>query len=471
MNTSKADLVIIGGGPGGYTAAFYAADRGLSVTLIERHKSLGGVCLNVGCIPSKTLLHLASFKEKANKFKEHGIIFDQIRIDLDKIRNFKNSVIDKMRMGLNQLSKNRNIRLIRGEASFKDSHTLQVEQQQRGKQIISFAHAIIATGSKPIVPEAFKLNSKRLIDSTDALEINDIPKELLIVGGGVIGLEMGQVYSSFGSKVTIIEALDDIGGGVDEDLLRVLKKKLSTCFHEIHVKSLVTKIVDKGDFLEVHYKKEGNVFQKNFDKVLLSIGRKPNADHLKLENTKAQKDSKGFIKVDAQMKTANSHIFAIGDVIGNPMLAHKASREGHIAVEVILGEKAIWDHRGIPSVIYTDPELAWVGLSENEAKEKNLNYKIGRFPWAASGRASAVSANDGLTKILFDPKTEKVLGVGIVGYNAGELIAEGCLALEMGAVIADITNTIHAHPTLAETFMESAESLHGMATHIFAKKK
>ena len=470
---TKTELVVVGGGPGGYTAAFYAADQGMHVTLIEKSPNLGGVCLNVGCIPSKALLHLAAFTQEASMLSNHGITFDKPTFDLNKMRTFKNNVINKMAGGLQQLSKARNIHLIQGEASFKDANTLSVRHHDGKKSLLSFGHAIIATGSLPVIPDAFKPDpsSALMMDSSAALEITSIPNRLLVIGGGIIGLEMGSVYASFGSKVTVIEALPDIGGSIDKDLVRVLKKKLGPLFHNIHTNSRVKQLKYHQTHLDVSYTKQDTTHTETFDKVLICVGRKPNTKSLCLDKIGVQQSQEGFIRVDKQMRTNIQHLFAIGDVASHPMLAHKASREAHIAVDVVLGARTMWDHKSLPSVIYTDPELAWTGLTEIEAKQTGTPYAVGQFPWAASGRASAIDRNDGLTKILFEPKTERVLGVGIVGVNAGELIAEGCLAIEMGATMTDLSHTIHAHPTLSETLMESAESLHGMATHLYASKR
>ena len=468
-NKQQFDLIVIGAGPGGYTAAFYAADKGLKVGLIEKYQNLGGVCLNVGCIPSKALLHIAAFKEEAKTISQHGLVFSAPKIQLNKIREFKESVINKMTGGLKQLAKMRGIEVFHGKATFINNQEIKVSGEK--EHLLPFKHAIIATGSSPIVPKPFQLDTPRVMTSTGALKLEDIPKELLVVGGGVIGLEMGSIYASLGSKVTIVEALGQVGGNMDNDLRKILLKKLNDQFENIHVNTMVESLIDNNDHILANYTLVEKKIEKKFDRVLLSIGRNPNSQNLNLQEIGVTVSDRGFIHVDKQMRTSIENIFAIGDVIGNPMLAHKASKEAHIAVEVICQEKSIFDNIGIPAVIYTDPEVAWVGLTENDAKEKNIDYQVGSFSWAASGRATSMSRSDGLTKILFEPKTERVLGVGMVGLNAGELIAEGGLALEMGAVMEDIARTIHAHPTLSETFMESAESLHGMATHIYQPKK
>ncbi len=470
MKIHETELVVIGAGPGGYAAAFYAADLGIKTTLIEKFPQLGGVCLNVGCIPSKALLHMTAVKEEVEIMKENGLDFGQPKIDLAKVRKFKDSVIQKMTGGLKQLSTMRKVETIQGIAEFIDENNLLIKTETEEKRLI-FKYAIIATGSKPIIPPVFDLKSELVMDSSDALELKDIPKEFLIIGGGVIGLEMGSVYAGLGSEVTVIEAMGQIAGGLDKDIGRVIEKKLKKSFKEIMVNTKVKSLAVKKGKVEAVYESKGQETTKIFDKVLLSIGRRPQSELLKIDKINLKIDEKGFIVVNEKMQTNLGHIFAIGDVAGNPMLAHKASREGHVAVEVISGKKTIFDNLGIPNVIYTDPEVAWVGLTENEAKAKNIEYQVGSFSWGASGRATAMNKKEGLTKILFHPKNERVLGVAIVGANAGELIAEGGLALEMGAVREDITATIHAHPTLSETFMEAAENLHGMATHMFVPKR
>ena len=466
----KTQLVVVGAGPGGYAAAFYAADLGFEVTLVERFANLGGVCLNVGCIPSKALLHLAALKEEIDVVKKHGLIFGEPQIDLKKMRDFKTSVIKKMTGGLDQLSKARKINVMTGMAEFKDANHLNIKTKDKEEEL-EFKYCVLATGSRPIVPPSFNIGSDRVIDSTGALELEDIPEKLLVVGGGVIGLELGSVYASFGSQVTVIEALPMIAGGADRDLIRPLENKLKNNFKDILVGTKVSSLSEKGKKIEVVYSSKEGEKKATFDKVLLSIGRRPNSDKLAVQKAGLEVDNKGFILVDQQLRTNIPHIYAIGDLVGNPMLAHKASREAHVAIDVINGKKEIFDNKGIPSVIYTDPEVAWVGLTETEAKKDNRPYDLAKFPWAASGRATSMGRTEGLTKILFEPKTERVLGVGIVGVSAGELIAEGGLALEMGAVMQDLAGTIHAHPTLSESISEASEALHGMCTHLYSPKK
>lgn len=470
MKQIQTDLVVIGAGPGGYTGAFYAADNGLKVTLINKFEKLGGVCLNVGCIPSKALLHVVKVLEDSKEASEIGIEFSAPKIDLNKIREYKNSVIKKMTGGLDQLSKVRKVERVYGLAKFQDA-THVIVNGTDGETLVEFKHCIIATGSRPIVPAIFDIKSEKVMDSTGALDLKDIPAELLVIGGGVIGLELGSVYASLGSQVTVVEALPNIANGADADLVRPLEKRLSTLFKAIHKSSKVLSLKDTGSKVEASFESEGKTITNLYDRVLLSIGRRPNSENLGLEKAGVQTTDRGFIVANPRtLQTSVSNIYAIGDVIGNPMLAHKSSAESKVAVERILGKKTEFEPIGIPGVIYTDPEIAWVGLTETEAKAKGIAYNIGKFPWAASGRATSMGRPEGMTKILFEPETEKILGVGIVGVGAGELIAEGGLALEMQAVMGDIAGTIHAHPTIAETFMESAESLHGVATHIFAKK-
>lgn len=470
MKQIQTDLVVIGAGPGGYTGAFYAADKGLKVTLINKFEKLGGVCLNVGCIPSKALLHVAKVIEESKEAHEMGVDFGSPKINLDKIREYKNNVIKKMTGGLDQLSKVRKVEKVFGLAKFQDANHIIVNGPD-GDTVVEFKNCMIATGSRPIVPAIFDIKSEKVMDSTGALDLKEIPGELLVIGGGVIGLELGSVYATLGSKVTVVEALPNIANGADSDLVRPLEKRLSALFKAIYKSSKVLSLKDNGSKIEAAFESEGKTITGQFDRVLLSIGRRPNSENLGLEKAGIQITDRGFIIANPKtLQTSVPHIYAIGDVIGNPMLAHKSSAESKVVVERILGKKTEFDVIGIPGVIYTDPEIAWVGLTETEAKAKGIAYNIGKFPWAASGRATSMGRPEGLTKILFEPETEKILGVGIVGVGAGELIAEGGLALEMQAVMGDVAGTIHAHPTISEAFMESAESLHGVATHIFAKK-
>lgn len=466
--SEKTELVVIGAGPGGYTAAFYAADKGMDVTIVEASHP-GGTCLNVGCIPSKALLHVAKILEESKHAADAGVFFEAPRIDLDKMRDYKDGVIGKLRGGIRALAKARGVKIIEGFASFASPASLNISTADGVKELY-FQKCIIATGSVPVVPASLRLDSPRVMDSTGALEIADVPERFLVVGGGVIGLELGSVYASLGSKVTVIEALDVIANGCDRDVAKPLEKVVKNNFEAIYTKTMVKGLKDLGEKIEVTYENADGVQEDRFDRVLLCIGRRPNSDKLELGNAGLSADERGFIQVSNTQQTALPHIYAIGDVVGNPMLAHKGSKEGRVAVDNIMDGKTVFDNLCIPSVIYTDPEVAWVGLTEIEAKEKGIDYKVGKFPWAASGRALAMGATNGMSKVLVDPKTERILGAAVVGTNAGELIAEAGLAIEMGAVIEDVTGTIHAHPTLSETVAESFETIHGVATHIFSKR-
>ena len=465
----RTQVVVIGAGPGGYTAAFYAADKGLDVTMVEASHP-GGTCLNVGCIPSKALLHVAKVIEEAKNASAAGVFFETPRIELDKVRAFKDGVVAKLRSGVKSLAQARKVNLIEGFATFAGPHTLNIATAQ-GLRVLEFDKCIIATGSSPVIPGPLRLESPRVMDSTGALELRDIPERFLVVGGGVIGLEMGSVYAGLGSKVTVIEALDYIANGCDRDVARPLEKVINENFEKVLVKTRVKGLVDLGDKIKVTYENADGVGEDTFDRVLLCIGRRPNSNKLELSNAGLQVDERGFIPVSPSMQTVQPHIYAIGDVVGNPMLAHKGSKEARIAIDNILTGKTEFDNLCIPSVIYTDPEVAWVGLTEIEAKEKGIPYKVGKFPWTASGRALSVGRTEGFTKVLIDPETERVLGAAVVGLNAGELIAEPTLAIEMGAVLEDITGTIHAHPTLSETIAESFETIHGVATHIYSPRR
>ncbi len=462
----ETDLVVIGGGPGGYAAAFHAADLGLEVTMVDVRDRPGGVCLNVGCIPSKALLHAAQVIDEARHSKDFGIAFKDPAIDLDAMRKWKEKVVDQLTGGLGQLAKARGVTFVQGRASFKDSHTLAVSGGKTSE--VAFKRAIIATGSRPSGIPGIDLESDRLMDSTGGLDIPEIPKKLLVVGGGYIGLELGTVYATLGSKVTVVELLDGLLPGVDRDLVRPLAKRLEGLLDSIHLKTKVTamKETKQGISVTLEGELEGS---HTFDRVLVAVGRRPNSEELGLENTSVEVGKGGFIEIDEQRRTTESHIFAIGDVAGQPMLAHKAMREGKVAAEVIAGQKSIFDNRAIPAVVFTNPEVAWSGLTEAEAKERGIEVKVARFPWAASGRSLTLGRKDGLTKMVFEPESGRVLGVGIVGTSAGELIAEGTLAIEMAAVAEDLALTIHTHPTLSETVGEVAEMFLGHATHIFRK--
>lgn len=458
------DLVVIGAGPGGYTAAFRAADLGLKVTLVERYDTLGGVCLNVGCIPSKALLHTASIIRETESLSQHGVVFKKPEIDREKLLDFKNGVVSKLTGGLAQMAKQRKVNRITGEAKFVDDHTLQV-----GDDKLTFNQAIIAVGSRVFKLPDMPWGDERLMDSTDALDMADIPKSLLIIGGGIIGLEMATVYSALGSKITVVEMMDQLIPGADKDLVKPLHQYMKkTMGAEIKLKTKVTECTAQKSGLKVTFDGDDSA---TFDRVLVAVGRRPNGDLIAADKAGVKVDDRGFIAIDKQMRTNVNHIFAIGDVVGQPMLAHKASHEAKIAAEAAAGEKVYFDARVIPSVAYTDPEVAWVGLTEHEAKEQDIDYEIGKFPWAASGRAIGNDRTEGFTKLLFDPETEQILGAGIVGTNAGELISELCLAIEMGCEAADISLTIHPHPTLAESVAMSAEAFEGTITDMYLPKK
>lgn len=464
-----AQCVVIGGGPGGYAAAFRAADLGLSVTLIDPEDNPGGVCLYRGCIPSKALLNVARTIDEAAHAKAWGIAFTSPDIDLAALRAFKEGVVKKLTGGLGQLLKPRKIRHIQGLARFMDRHTLEVSTQA-GKNQLAFEKAIIASGSRPSrLP--FAPESPKIMDSTTALLLQDIPEKLLVIGGGYIGLELGSVYASLGSKVTVVEMTDGLLPGADRDLAVVLEKRLQKKFAAIYLAHKVAAISEKNTGVVVRFEGPDGAQEETFDKVLIAIGRKPNSENLGLENTAIQVNSKGFIEVDASRRTAESHIFAIGDVAGEPMLAHKATHEGIVAAHAMAGEKIDFAPKAIPAVVFTEPEIAWCGLTENEAKHKGIPHEVATFPWGASGRAMTMDATEGLTKLLIDPESERILGVGLAGAGAGELIAEGVLAIEMGAVAKDLALSIHPHPTLSETMMEAAEMYHGLSLHSYRPKK
>jgi len=465
-------IIIIGAGTGGYGAAFMSADLGMDVTLIDKNDQAGGVCLQRGCIPSKALLHVAKLLNEAKEAEHWGIKFGKPEIDVDRIRTWKNEVISHMTGGLKQLIKQRKINFIQGTAEFVNSNKIKVDKDDGGTEVLTFDYAVIATGSVPATIPSFDIGSKRILDSTSALEIENIPKKLLVVGGGYIGLELGTVYAALGSRVTVVEMTSGLLPGADRDLVAVLSKRVNSAMENVYLNTKVSEIKEVKNGLKVTF--EGDKVEEKeqtFDKVLVSVGRKPVTDGFGLENTKVQLDEKGFIKTDLQKRTDDPNIFAVGDVAGNPMLAHKATAEGKIVAEVIAGHKAAFEPNAIPAVVFTDPELAWVGLNETEAKEKGITIEVAKFPWAASGRAKTLERLDGMTKLIIEPETERILGMGIVGAGAGELIAEGALAVEMAALARDVALTIHAHPTLSETVMESAESYYGEATHIYRPKR
>ncbi len=470
MDSIKTEIVVVGAGPGGYAAAFYAADLGKKVILIEREKRLGGVCLNRGCIPSKALLYATHQIVNARESAHRGITFAEPAVDLTKLRTWKESVIEKLGGGVATLAKMRGVQVIQGRAYFEGSNKLRVETEQ-GQQFVEYDKAVLAVGSLAAMPKAFDLGNPRVMTSTGALEIEDVPENLLIVGGGYIGMELGFVYSALGSKVTVVEALDSILAAADADLARPVVANAKKSFKEIRLKARVMKMSTVGKQIKVESEYNGEKLSELYDRVLVSVGRVPNSADLGLENTKVELDEKGFVKVNQHQQTGDPSIYAIGDIAGGIMLAHKAHKEARIAVENINGEDTVFENVIIPAVVFTDPELAWCGLTEAEAKEKSLNYQVAKFPWSASGRALSFDRTDGVTKMIVDPETNRLLGVGICGAGAGELIAEATLAMEMGATAEDIALTVHPHPTLSETVMECAEVFFGHATHTFTKKK
>jgi dihydrolipoamide dehydrogenase len=461
--TEETQLLVIGGGPGGYVAAFRAADLGIQTTIVDTAPILGGVCLREGCIPSKALLHVGHLITHAGEAAEFGVAFNKPKIDIEKLRNWKQGVVDKLCGGINTLAKKREVRVVQGKAVFEDARTVRVEGSEVAR--IKFKHAIIASGSRPArLPESV-IPADCCIDSTGALALQNVPETLLVIGGGYIGVELGQVYAALGSKVTVVEMLEQILPGVDADLVRPLAARLKKQFEAIHTSTKLEGARVDGKGVEVTFTKGGKQQKQTFERVLVSVGRNPDAGDLGLENTKVRVNERGFIEVDPQRRTAEKRIFAIGDVAGNPMLAHKASHEGLIAAEAIAGKLSAFDPKAIPAVVYTSPEIAWCGLTEAQAKEQGLDIKIGRFPWGASGRAIAMGRPEGTTKIIADANTRRILGVGIVGEHAGDLIADAVLALEMGAEAEDLAMTIHAHPSTSETLMEAAESVFGKAIH------
>ena len=469
----RTRLLVLGSGPGGYTAAFRAADLGLEVTLVERYPSLGGVCLNVGCIPSKALLHMAKVVDEARHFADHGVRFGAPEIDLDGLRGWKDGVVTRLTGGIATMAKQRGVTVLQGTGTLTGPNTLKVENEA-GTGEVTFEQAILATGSRVFQLPGLPYDDPRLIDSTGALELADVPERLLVIGGGIIGLEMATVYEALGSKITIVELTPGLIPGCDRDLVRPLQKRIAKRYENIFLETRVTGIESRDEGLEVHFEggdKSGAPEKDIFDKVLLAVGRRPNGDLLNAESAGVQVTDRGFIPVDRQQRTNVPHIFAIGDLVGQPMLAHKATHEAKVAAEVAAGEKSSFDARVIPSVAYTDPEVAWVGLTETEAKEKGQKVGKGNFPWAASGRSLALGRDEGRTKILFDPETKRVLGAGIVGPLAGDLIAELALAIEMGADAEDIGLTIHPHPTLSETVAFSAEAFEGTITDLYLPRK
>jgi dihydrolipoamide dehydrogenase len=465
----STQVVVIGSGPGGYAAAFRAADLGLQTTLVERYATLGGVCLNVGCIPSKALLHAAKVVAETEEMAEHGISFGEPRVDLPRLAEWKDSVVGRLTGGLAGLARQRKVTVVQGTAQFASDHVLNVTGEE-GETTIGFDHAIIAVGSSaarlPFLPE-----DPRIMDSTGALQLADVPERLLVIGGGIIGLEMATVYEALGSQVTVVELLDGLMPGADRDLVRPLQRRVEKRYAAIHLSTRVTAVQADDDGLTVTFDGAGAPEAQTFDRILLAVGRTPNGGTVGAEKAGVAVDERGFIAVDAQRRTNVEHIFAIGDVVGEPMLAHKATHEGKTAAEVIAGQNVVFEPRGIPSVAYTDPEVAWIGLTETAASEQGIAFEKGTFPWAASGRALGLGRDEGVTKLLVDPETRQVLGAGIVGPNAGDLISEVALALELGADAEDIGLTIHPHPTLSETVAFSAEAVEGTITDLYVPKR
>ena len=465
-------IAVVGAGPGGYAAAFLAADLGMTVTLIDPEVNPGGVCLYRGCIPSKALLHVAKLLEESHQAKDWGIEFAAPRIDVARLRSWKEGVVKKLTGGLGILSKQRKVRYVQGRAAFADSTTLRVTKSDGSEESLTFDRIVLATGSRPAIVPSLKLDTPRIMDSTGALNLEDVPGTLLVVGGGYIGLELGSVYAALGTRVTVVEMLPGLLPGADRDLVLPLHKRLEKLFEGILLNTTVAAVKDEGSGIRATLKgQDGNAQEKLFDRVLVSVGRKPNSEIPGLEKTSVQIGPRGFIQVNKQLQTDGPSIYAIGDVVGEPMLAHKAMHEGRTAVDAIAGHKVAFEPNAIPAVVFTDPEVAWCGLTETQAQKENIEIKVAKFPWAASGRAVSIDRPEGMTKLLIDPQTERVLGVGIVGAGAGEMIAEGVLAIEMAALASDVAMTIHPHPTLSETVMESAEVFFGTSTDIYRPKR
>jgi len=466
-----AQVVVVGAGPGGYSAAFLAADLGLSTALVDPEVNPGGVCVYRGCIPSKALLHVADLIDESRQARAWGVDFQEPAIDLAKLRQFKNRVVQRLTSGTGQLVKYRKVRYLQGYAELLDAHHLRVKLVDGAEEQVEFEHAILATGSVPVIPPMLKVDDPRVMDSTTALDLPDIPKSLLVIGGGYIGLEIGSVYRALGSAVTVVEMTSGLLPGADRDLVEVLAKRVQHTMASVMLDTTVVKMAPESRGVRVTFDGQSSAPEQLFDRVLVAVGRRPSSKIPGLDRTKVQVDERGFIIVDEQRRTGEPSIFAIGDVVGEPMLAHKASHEGRVAVEVIAGENVAFAPRAIPAVVFTDPELAWAGLTEAQAAKANRPVTIAKFPWGASGRAITLDRTDGLTKLVIDPESERILGVGLVGPGAGELIAEGVLAIEMGANAADLSLSIHPHPTLTETLMESAEVFFGQATHVYRPQR
>ena len=463
-------LVVLGAGPGGYAAAFYAADLGMQVALIDEEKNPGGVCLYRGCIPSKALLHVAKVVDEARHAGNWGVTFAEPSIDVNKLRAYKQAVVDKLTAGVGSVARLRKVKFIQGRATLTGPKSLKVAGAA-GETDVQFEHLILATGSHPTKIPSLSLDSPRMMDSTSGLELPDVPTSLLVIGGGYIGLELGSVYATLGSKVSVVEMTPGLLPGADRDLVQVLEKRLKKLFANIMVNTKVVKVAEEGQGIRVTF--DGDVAEKEqvFDRVLVAIGRRPNSKIPGLETTRVKVDQKGFIETDPQRRTAEPSIFAIGDVAGEPMLAHKASHEARVAVEAIAGHKAVFEPQAIPAVVFTDPEIAWCGLTEAQAQAEGIEFEVAKFPWGALSRAITVDRPEGLTKLILEKSTGRVLGVGIAGSGAGELIAEGALAIEMGASAEDLKLVIHPHPTLSESLMESAEVFFGQSTHVYKPKR
>ncbi len=469
---SHLNIAVIGAGPGGYAAAFLAADLGMKVTLIDPEPNPGGVCLYRGCIPSKALLHVAKLIDEAQHATNWGIEYAAPQVDIGRLRSWKEGVVKKLTGGLGQLSKQRKLEYIQGRAAFENSNTLRVSRANSSQESLAFDRIVIATGSRPAVIPSLKLDTPRMMDSTAALDVSEIPRTLLVIGGGYIGLELGTVYAALGCRVSVVEMLSGLLPGADRDLVLPLHKRMEKIFDSILLNTTVAAVKQESDGIRVTFEgPEVKEREKLFDKVLVSVGRKPNSEIPGLEKTQVKLGQRGFIQVNKQLQTNDSAIYAIGDVVGEPMLAHKASHEGRTAVEAIAGHKVAFEPNAIPAVVFTDPEIAWCGLTETQAQKDSREIKVARFPWAASGRAMTLDRTEGMTKLIFDPESERVLGVGIVGVGAGEMIAEGVLAIEMAATATDVALSIHPHPTLSETIMESAEVFFGTSTHIYRPKR
>jgi dihydrolipoamide dehydrogenase len=469
---TSTQLVVIGAGPGGYAAAFYAADRGMKVTLVDPEKNPGGVCVYRGCIPSKALLHVADVISDASHAADFGVTFEKPKIDLDKLRAFKDKVVGQLTSGAGQVRNLRKIQHIQGMASFRDAHTLDIDKVDGSKEVLTFEHCIIATGSVPTRIPGLSIDSPRLMDSTGALDLPDVPTSLLVVGGGYIGLELGSVYAALGSRVTVVEMTGGLLPGADRDLVSILAKRIEQICEAVWLNTKVTGMKEAKDGITVTFEGEGKSGEQTFDRVLVSIGRRPNAKIPGLEKTRVEVDTRGFIVTDKSRRTGEPNIYAIGDVAGDPMLAHKASHEGRAAVDAIAGDRNVeFAPAAIPAVVFTDPEIAWAGLTETDAAKQGIKVTIAKFPWGASGRAISLGRTDGVTKLVIHPESQRVLGVGICGPGAGELISEGVLAIEMGATAQDMAMTIHPHPTLSETVMEAAEVFYGHATHVYRPKR